>query len=75
MVGHATDLQMDAQGRVLIPPNLREYANLTRDAVLIGQANRFELWDEAAWKARRAQWQQVDESKLPMSPELKALLL
>lgn len=75
MVGHATELEMDAQSRILIPPNLREYASLTRDAVLIGQANRFELWDEAAWKARRSEWQQVNEATAPMSPELKALLL
>jgi MraZ protein len=75
MVGHATELEMDAQGRILIPPNLREYAGLTRDAVLIGQANRFELWDEAAWKARRSGWQQVNEATAPMPPELKALLL
>jgi MraZ protein len=75
MVGHAADLEMDAQGRILIPPNLREYAGLDRDAVLIGQANRFELWDEAQWKDRRAQWLQVDEAAEPMSVELKALKL
>lgn len=75
MVGHAAELELDAQGRILIPPNLREYASLTRDAVLIGQANRFELWDEALWKARREKWLQVNEATEPMSPELKALLL
>lgn len=75
MVGHATDLEMDAQGRILIPPNLREYASLSRDAVLIGQANRFELWDEAHWKARREQWLQVDEAAEAVSPELRALKL
>lgn len=75
MVGHAMEMEMDAQGRVLIPPNLREYAGLTRDAVLIGQANRLELWDEAHWKERRAQWLQVDEASEPMSTELKALQL
>jgi len=37
MVGHATELDLDAQGRVLLPSNLREFASLTRDAVLIGQ--------------------------------------
>lgn len=75
MVGHATDVEMDAQGRILIPPNLREYATLNRDAVLIGQANRFELWDEALWKEKREQWLNVDEATEPMSPELKALKL
>jgi MraZ protein len=75
MVGHAMEVELDAQSRILIPPNLREYAGLTREAVLIGQGNRLELWDDAHWKERRAQWLQVDEASEPMSPELKALLL
>src|SRR5882757_3757833 len=49
MVGHATDLELDTHGRVLIPPKLREYAGLSRDAILIGQGSRFELWDETLW--------------------------
>ena len=49
MVGHATDLELDGHGRVLLPPKLREFADLSRQAVLIGQGNRFELWDEARW--------------------------
>jgi MraZ protein len=75
MVGRAADLEMDAQGRILIPATLREYAYLTREAVLVGQANRFELWDEARWKERCEQWLQVDESAEPLSPELRALKL
>jgi MraZ protein len=51
MVGHATDLELDAHGRLLLPPKLRELAMLTRDAMLIGQGERFELWDEARWDA------------------------
>jgi MraZ protein len=51
MVGHATDLELDAHGRVLLPQKLREFAMLTRDAILIGQGERFELWDEARWDA------------------------
>jgi MraZ protein len=49
MVGHATDLELDAHGRLLLPQKLREFAMLTRDAILIGQGERFELWDEARW--------------------------
>jgi MraZ protein len=75
MVGHAAELELDAQSRVVIPPNLREYAHLNRDAVLVGQGKRFELWDEAHWKERREQWLQVDEAAEPMSDELKSLLL
>ena len=53
MVGHATDLELDGHGRVLLPAQLREFGSLTRDAVLIGQGLRFELWDEARWIERR----------------------
>ena len=56
MVGHATDVELDASGRLLLPPKLREFAALERDAVLIGQGNRFELWDEARWNERRDVW-------------------
>jgi MraZ protein len=56
MVGQATDLELDGHGRLLLPPNLREFAMLTRDAVLVGQGARFELWDEARWKALNEAW-------------------
>ena len=56
MVGHATDLALDGHGRMLLPPELREFAALERHAMLIGQGNRCELWDEARWNERRESW-------------------
>jgi MraZ protein len=56
MVGRATDLELDGHGRLLLPQNLREFALLTRDAVLVGQGMRFELWDEARWNALNDGW-------------------
>src|SRR5579862_6555276 len=50
MVGYATDLDIDAHGRVLIPGELREFTGLQRDAMLFGQGNHLELWDATAWK-------------------------
>lgn len=73
MIGHATDLELDANGRVLIPPNLRDYAGLTKDAVLIGQGNHFELWDEAHWNESRDEWLKVDEASEELPPELESL--
>ena len=75
MVGHATDLELDAQGRVLLPPNLREFASLTRDAVLIGQGLRFELWDEEKWNQRRDEWLASEESATGPSDDLGSLSL
>ncbi|HTV77927.1 MAG TPA: division/cell wall cluster transcriptional repressor MraZ [Steroidobacteraceae bacterium] len=50
MVGYATDLDVDSHGRVLIPQELRDFTGLQRDAMLFGQGNHLELWDEIAWK-------------------------
>lgn len=52
LVGSATDLDMDSAGRILLPALLRERARLERDVVLIGQGNKFEIWDAAAWQAQ-----------------------
>ncbi len=47
----ASDETPDAQGRIRIPPMLREYAGLTKDCVVIGANTRVEVWDAAAWQA------------------------
>ncbi len=67
LMGHATDVEMDGQGRILLPPLLREYAGLTKSVVLVGQGKKFELWDEAHWNKRRSHWLQEasDASSLP----------
>ena len=65
----------DGSGRILIPPSLREYAALTRTAMLIGQGNRFELWDETQWNQSCQQWLKADESGEPLPPELESLSL
>ncbi|NCF11390.1 MAG: division/cell wall cluster transcriptional repressor MraZ [Gammaproteobacteria bacterium] len=61
LIGHATDIELDGHGRVLLPSVLREIASLERKAVLIGQGNKFELWDEDAWNARRENWLAEEE--------------
>lgn len=46
----ATDVELDGQGRVLIPDYLKEYAGLGKNVVVVGLFNRLELWDETVWK-------------------------
>ena len=75
MVGHATDLELDGHGRVLLPPKLREFAGLARQAVLIGQGNRFELWDEARWNERRTLWLANEAAETGLPAELDSLTL
>ena len=45
----ATECEVDKQGRVNIPQNLREYANITKDVVIVGVATRAEIWDSENW--------------------------
>lgn len=56
MRGYASDCQLDGQGRILLAQELREYAGLERDVVLLGQGNKFEIWDAAVWNAQRDAW-------------------
>jgi MraZ protein len=47
----SSDETPDKQGRITVPPKLRDWANLSKDVVVIGAMNRLEIWDEAAWEA------------------------
>lgn len=61
-LGHATETEMDATGRVLVSPELRLAAGLEREVDLIGMGSHFELWDRATHQAREAQ---VIEAGMP----------
>lgn len=56
LIGHATDIDLDAQGRILLPQELRQYAQLQKQAVLIGQGNKFEVWNDELWQQKRNAW-------------------
>ncbi len=76
LIGHATELDMDSNGRILLPPLLREYASLDRQIVLVGQGKKFELWDKRIWDEERSVW--LDSSKGDLDslpPELQTLSL
>lgn len=53
LLGHATEVELDSHARLLLPPELRTFAGLERDVVLLGLGRKFELWQQAAWDARR----------------------
>jgi len=68
LMGNATDVEMDGNGRLLIPTKLRKHANLSKKVVLTGQGKKFELWDEETWDIRSEAWQAeaaLDEGELP----------
>lgn len=63
LIGHATDVELDGSGRILLPQYLRDYATLDKQAVLIGQGNKFELWSEPVWTEKRDAW--LDQAFVP----------
>ncbi len=73
-IGHAFDLELDNNARVLVPPRLREIVGITRDVVLVGQHHKLELWDETAW-TRKLDSLFTIGSEVGMSEKLKSLAL
>ena len=55
----ASDETPDKQGRITVPPMLRDYASLTRDCVVIGAMNRIEIWDATSWQTYSDQQEQA----------------
>mgnify|MGYP003952615551 CR=1 FL=1 len=76
LIGHAADLVMDKNGRVLIPTLLRDYAGLDKNVILLGQGKRFEIWGESQWELGRDSWLAVDfDQDGGVPPELMTLSL
>ena len=72
LIGHATEVELDSQGRILLPTMLRDYATLDKKIVLIGQGKKFEIWDEQGWNEKQEAWLQdvnADESEMPSALE------
>jgi len=63
LIGHATDLDLDAQGRILLPGMLRDFGNLEKKLVLVGQGNKIEIWSADHWHEQMTHWR-ADESGL-----------
>jgi len=75
LIGHATDLEMDGNGRVLLPAPLREHAALDKKVVLLGQGKKFEIWDEALWLQTRDVYLQEVKTGGAIPEELQGLSL
>ena len=56
LIGHATEIDMDSQGRLLLPQLLKEHAELDKKMILVGQGKKFEIWSEDCWQRQRSQW-------------------
>jgi len=61
MLAGASDVEVDAQGRILIPDYLRKYAGLKKETIVAGLYSRIEIWDEAAWSAYKTKTESSSE--------------
>ena len=74
VIGHATESEIDSQGRFLIPNPLREYASIQKKIILLGQGSKFELWSENIWNKNMKSWlerENIDEVNNDALTELK----
>ena len=76
MLGYASELELDGSGRLLLPASLREYAQLDKKIVLVGQGSKFELWSEDLWAAETLQaMADASSGELLIPAEIQHLVL
>jgi MraZ protein len=65
LISGVEECLLDRQGRILVPPNLRDYARLSREVCLVGAIRCFEIWDRSTFEAHRKQLEEsIDEVML-----------
>jgi MraZ protein len=69
LVGFAEDVVLDSAGRLLVSPELRDFAGLGKEVMLVGQGSHFELWGKEAWRAQLEQVMQADSFDMPKELE------
>ncbi|MFO8031927.1 MAG: division/cell wall cluster transcriptional repressor MraZ [Desulfohalobiaceae bacterium] len=57
-ISGAVEVSLDKQGRILLPPHLRNYAELDREVVLAGVGRKFEIWDQGRFEAKRREMEE-----------------
>lgn len=75
LIGHATDLDLDMNGRILLPALLRNYAHLEKEIMVVGQGKKIELWGASEWNDYRTQWILDTVKPGDMPDELQTLAL
>lgn len=75
LLGHATELELDRQGRILLPTPLRDYAELDKTVMLVGQGKKIEIWSESLWEDARVTWlaESMGENHVPMELAMLSL--
>ena len=74
LMGYASECELDGHGRILLPAVLRDYAKLDKRIVLVGQGNKFEIWNEEVWNGSRDTWlAEVSAGNGELPDELESL--
>ena len=74
-IGYASDIELDKNGRMLLPPSLRDYAQLEKKLVLVGQGNKLELWSESLWMEEHAKLLEDVETDQALPEQMMSLPL
>ena len=69
IVGMAENIEPDGQGRVLVTPELRKFAGMEKQLMMVGQGNRFEVWSESAWNQQLENIRAQSGQALPQAME------
>ena len=69
-IGHASEVTLDSNGRLLIGGPLRNYAKLEKKSLLVGQGKKFEIWNESVWNEKRENWLQDEDVKAQLPDDL-----
>ncbi len=72
-IGHASELEMDASGRILVPPMLRKYAEIEKKLILLGLGHKVEIWAEEVWQQRFEDIQSMSDGMEDLPSEMQSL--
>ncbi|ABA59316.1 Protein of unknown function UPF0040 [Nitrosococcus oceani ATCC 19707] len=73
LIGHAEECELDGHGRILLPLELRSRTELGKNISLVGQGNKFELWDSMVWERQMAKEEASAKEELTRELALLAL--
>jgi len=69
LVGFAQDVEIDGAGRLLLPPEMRDFAHINRQVMFVGQGSHYEIWDLEQWKQQLENLRSGGNTNLPPGME------